>query len=58
MDTYEKKALVAESVEMMRASIGRPRFRAMIRRRVRRAIHDALLGKMAELVDLADKLEE
>ena len=58
MDRYEKARAVREVVEMMRASIGRPRFRAMIRRRVRRAIHDALLGKMAELVDLADKLEE
>ena len=58
MDRYEKEQAVREVVEMMKTSVGRPRFRAMIRRRVRAAIHDALRQKMAELVDMAERLDE
>jgi len=58
MDRYEKEQAVREVVEMMKASFGRPRFRAMIQRRVRAAFLDALRGRKAELVDMAERLDE
>jgi len=58
MNKHEKQQAVGEALTMMRAAIGRPRWKAMIRRRVRAAILDALRGKMAELVNIADKLEK
>jgi len=58
MNKHEKQQAVGEALTMMRAAIGRPRWKAMIRRRVRAAILDALRGRMAELVSVVDKLKE
>ena len=47
-----------EAVAMMHGVISRPKFRVWLRKKVRAAILDALRQKMAELVDMADKLGE
>ena len=49
---------VDEAAIMMRGVISRPKFRAWLRKKVRAAILDALRQKMAEIVDMADKLED
>ena len=58
MDRYEKEQAVREAVEMMKTSVGRPRFRAMIRRKVREAIKRRLWDETLELYTMIERLDE
>ena len=58
MDTYEKRAAVEETVEMMRAAIGRPRWKAMIRRRVKEAVKRALWDRALKIYEAIENLDE
>ena len=58
MDRREKEQAVREVVEMMKTSVGRPRFRAMIRRKVREAIKKKLWDETLRLYEAIEKLDE
>jgi len=58
MDRHEKARAVSEAVEMMKSSLGRPRFRAMIRRRVREALKKKLWDQVLPIYEIIEKLNE
>ena len=58
MDAYEKRAAVQEAVEMMKASIARPKFKAMIRRRVKEAVKRALWDRALKIYEAIENLDE
>jgi|GEM_PF-2024634 len=56
MDKFERQQAVSEALEMMKASIERPKFKAMIRQRVREALKRKLWDKTLELYSIIEKL--
>jgi len=49
---------VNEAVEMMRAAIGRPKWKSMIRRKVRAALRRKLWDQVMPIYEIIEKLNE
>jgi len=58
MDRYEKAQAVFEALEMMKASIERPKWKAMIRRKVREAVKRALWDRALKIYEAIENLDE